>query len=178
MDYLFSPGSDAVQLVSRLRKQMWWGQIVGPHGSGKSTLLCTLVPHIQNEGRTVVHFTLHDGQRSLPVSRADMLAWDAQTQVIVDGYEQLSWWSRWQLKRACRSRRCGLLVTAHRPVGLTELCRTSASVETTQSVVARLLRGETKVVSDAEVARCFHEQQGNVREVLFALYDLYEQRRQ
>ncbi len=177
IEYLFPSGGDTSQLIDRMRQLSWWGQIIGPHGSGKSTLLCTLIPHLQKEGRSVVHFTLHEGQRRLPVSRVEMCAWDAHTQVIVDGYEQLSWWSRWHLKRTCRRRHCGLLVTAHQPVGLTDLCRTKATLEVTQQVVSRLLRGDSTIVSDADVAQSFDEQHGNVREVMFALYDVYEQRR-
>ena len=163
--------------MGQLRAQQWWGQIIGPHGSGKSTLLETLAEHLASEGRQVERFTLHAGQRRLPIEAAAAARWDASTQVLVDGYEQLSWPNRSGLRRLCRRRQSGLVVTAHRPVGLGGLFCTEVSLPTAQRIVAGLLPAGSTVVSEADVADCFDHYLGNMREVLFALYDLYEQRR-
>jgi hypothetical protein len=70
-----------------------------------------------------------------------------------------------------------LLVTAHDDLGLPPLWRTETSAELTQRVVARLLDdGDAGWLRAEQLARLFAAHQGNVREVLFALYDLYEQR--
>jgi hypothetical protein len=94
LPFLFDRGISVEILLDGLRRNAWWGQIVGAHGSGKSTLLATLVGAFEEAGRRTVEFTLHDGQRKLPDSKGSGAAWDPQTQVIVDGYEQLSWLSR------------------------------------------------------------------------------------
>jgi energy-coupling factor transporter ATP-binding protein EcfA2 len=111
--------------------------------------------------------------------RASMADWNPITQIVVDGYEQLRWLQRTVLKWQCRRRGAGLLVTAHDDLGLPPLWKTETSAELTQRVVAGLLgeRGAGWVIED-QVERLFATHRGNLREVLFALYDLYEQRQQ
>ena len=99
------------------------------------------------------------------------------TVLIVDGYEQLGRLSRFRLKRFCRRGGLGLLVTSHRPVGLTDLYRLTAALKLLQHLVEQLQRDYPVHVTADEVAERFAENGGNVREVLFALYDLYETRR-
>ena len=95
---------------------------------------------------------------------------------MVDGYEQLGWLQRTWLKWQCRRHGAGLLVTAHDDLGLPPLWQTETNAELTQRVVARLL-GEREAgwLSADQVERLFATHRGNLREVLFALYDLYEQ---
>jgi hypothetical protein len=182
LPFLFDRGKSVETLLDDLGRQAWWGQVVGPHGTGKSTLLATLADALERIGRHPVRFTLHDGQRTLPVGGGARQPWDAQTQVIVDGYEQLSWLSRSRLGATCRLRKAGLLVTAHTDVGLPLLCETTVSDETAWQVVTRLAApGADKAgqnpVSRAEIAASLQRHGGNLREVLFELYDLHEQRR-
>lgn len=180
VEYIFPDGIDTHHLIAQLRSQAWWGQIVGPHGSGKSTLLCNLLPHIEHAGGCIHRFRLFEGQRRLNVTSAETRSWYGQTQIVVDGYEQLSRWSQFKLKQTCRRRGSGLLVTAHRSVGLPDILSTSTSLDTALQLVSRLLAshpGAPAVISNGDVARCYERLQGNLREVLFALYDLYEQRR-
>lgn len=177
IDYWFPAGTTCEQLVERLRENAWWGQIIGPHGSGKSTLLHTLRPALEQNGRQLREFTLRQGQRQLPAD-----AWrgtiSRTTLIVVDGFEQLGWWSRRRLQSACRRSDCGLLVTAHRNVGLPELFRVVPSPETARHLVAELLReNDPRLLSQNEVTQCFERHGGNLREMLFALYDLYELRR-
>jgi hypothetical protein len=162
-------------LLDRLRHNGWRGQIVGPHGSGKSALLAALVPLLEQAGRRALSIVLHDGQRSVPRCVWDTTTLDGSTQVIVDGYEQLARWNRFLLQRFCKRRGMGLLVTAHAPAGLPELFRTSVSLETAQQIVQRL-QGDAPLVTPADVAEQFSRHQGNMREMLFALYDLHEER--
>ncbi len=124
--FLFPAGEDSAALVEQLELGGWRGEIVGPHGSGKSTLLAALSAELAARGRQTFSIALHDGERRLPVERRQLAALASGTLVIVDGYEQLSWWSRWRLGRMCASRGWGLLVTAHRPVGLPQVARAPA----------------------------------------------------
>ncbi len=175
--YLFPDGSGAGQLLAALGDTGWWGQIVGPHGSGKSTLLHTLVPRIEQSGRRVAFYTFHDAQRRLGVSRSEASTWDSDTQVVVDGFEQLNWFSRIWLRRACRNGRAGLLVTAHESVGLPTLWTTSTSAHMACRIVAGLLAESRNVgITEKDIHDLFQENRGDVRELLMALYDLYEQR--
>jgi hypothetical protein len=172
--FLFPPGQSAEGLVELLRGKNWWGEIVGPHGSGKSSLLAAIIPALRDAGRSTLLVDLHDGQRRLPVDlrRIDGLGHDAV--VIVDGYEQLSLWSRWRLRRFCRRRGLGLLVTSHQPAGFPLLFRTSTSPTLAQEIVRQLLQGRPELVDAAEVAQRFESRRGDLRELLFDLYDVYE----
>jgi hypothetical protein len=176
--FQFSEDCGASQLTERLADLGGWGQIVGPHGAGKSTLLHAWLPQLAGAGRDIVWWTLHAGERHLPTDwQSAARDWGPDTLVVVDGYEQLSWWSRRTLQSRCRRARCGLLVTTHHDAGLPDLLAVRSSLEIVQTLVAELTRGMPKQISPAEVATCFHACQGNVRDLFFALYDLYERRR-
>jgi hypothetical protein len=174
--YRFPPGNSAARLVERLGQNGWQGQIVGPHGGGKSALVATLVAALEQSGRRTLLVELHDRQRRLPVSLR-RLSLAAGTVVIVDGYEQLARWRRFLLKRFCRRRGLGLVVTAHASAGLPDLYRTTAGLALAREIVGELLGGEAPIVTSGELGRSFASHQGNLREVLFDLYDLYESRR-
>jgi len=176
MRYLFPPACDAEQLVERLRVGGWWGQVVGAHGSGKSSLLSALAPALAAAGRRVISLALRDGQRSLGAGWRDLKAIDAHAQVVVDGYEQLSGWSRFRLKRRCRRLGAGLLATAHADVGLSTLLNTAPDLAMAQRLVAGLLPPGDRTIAPDDVARAWHARESNLREVFFDLYRLYEQR--
>ncbi|NUQ65687.1 MAG: hypothetical protein HUU20_24720 [Pirellulales bacterium] len=174
--YRFPPGESSETLLARLGQAGWRGQIVGPHGSGKSTLVAALLPLVEQAGVPAVLVELHDGQRTLPVDlQRTRLA--PRTLVVVDGYEQLSILSRARLCWCCRRKRLGLLVTTHRPVRLPVLFETRTGPDLANRLVRELLAGEAEFVEPEEVSRRLEEHGGNLREVLFDLYDLYEQRR-
>jgi hypothetical protein len=148
---------------------------VGPHGAGKSTLLATLTAPLASAGRSVIQVTLHQGEKSLPAVLDDWDSWSAATQVIVDGYEQLTWWSRRQLARRVRERQAGLLVTSHAPTGLPTLVVVAPRWEAAEQVVRRLVPDENIITTD-DIQRTFRACDGNIREMLFQLYDVYQAR--
>jgi ABC-type branched-subunit amino acid transport system ATPase component len=175
--YLLPEGIQVAELVAELRDANWRGAIVGPHGSGKTTLLRTIEPHLKSAGRELLNVELHDGQRRLPIalSAANVRP---QTIVVVDGYEQLSWLSKMLLHWRCRRLRCGLLVTSHVPMRLPTLFTTHTDSEQALAVVRALLPEDLEHyrITAADVARAHALHSGNIREVLFGLYDVYRQR--
>ena len=175
MPYLFPSGQSAETVVAKLAAAGWRGEIVGPHGTGKSSLLAALVPVLEQQGRRVLILTLHDRQRRLPVDLRSA-GLDADSIVIVDGYEQLSWWNRWGLKRFCNRRRLGLLVTSHRATGLPTLLRTEMTGELARKVVAAMLGSQSALIAPAEIDAALARRHGNLREALFDLYDVYARR--
>jgi hypothetical protein len=174
--YQFPAGVDAAILLERLRAGGWRGQIVGPHGSGKSTLLATLLPLLSDAGRDPLLVTLHDGERSLAAHRATLAKAGPRTIVIVDGYEQLAPWNQWRLRWGCRRRGQGLIVTAHKTVGLPLLAETAVDAATAVRVFETLVPSPTLVTRD-DLQSALAAHPGNLRETLFDLYDLYEMRR-
>jgi hypothetical protein len=179
--FFFRDGESADGLVERLRAAGWWGQIVGPHGTGKSTLLAALLPHLRAAGRDVLPVVRHQGERRLPagarefVRRAEREG--CRRLLVIDGYEQLSWWAAWRVRRLCRAEGHGLLVTSHADAGLPQLYRTSVTRESARRVVAHLNAGAAPTVTEDEVAARLAARADNLREALFDLYDLHEQRR-
>jgi adenylate kinase len=174
--FLFPSGINPARLVARLRQLGWRGAVVGPHGSGKSTLLESLRPDLHLAGRRVVNVCLHDGERMLPRGILDVRPSDRETVLMIDGYEQLSAWNRWRIERRCRRDGRGLLVTTHRPTRLPELYRTEVDGKLLERVVEHLLADRLRLITSAEVQRMFARHGENVRESLFALYDLHERR--
>ena len=149
---LHSPGRDSVylsrranrpqSLVERLAANRWRGQIIGPHGSGKSTLLATLIPALTAAGR-------QRSARSRCI-RASIgcRGWSdrrfaADTQLVIDGYEQLSWWSRRRVKSLCQRHGAGLLVTAHSDMGLPTIFQTQPSQELAQTIVEKIVPADS-----------------------------------
>jgi ABC-type cobalamin/Fe3+-siderophores transport system ATPase subunit len=172
--YLFAEGESASSLVERLAASGWRGQIIGPHGSGKSTLLAALVPAIEATGRRVTLVALHQGERQLPA--IDLRALSPATILVIDGYEQLGWWPRWRVHRLCQRRGAGLLVTAHADCGFPTIYQTQPSAELAQRVVEALLPQGDTTLAHADVAATFEATGGNVRETLFKLFDVYQER--
>jgi len=171
--YFFPAGTSATELIAQLAQQNWQGEIVGPHGSGKSTLLVALLEPLQAVGKQLVQFALHNGERSLPIGKYE---WGRETLVIVDGAEQLSWFSRWRLRRRCRRTGAGLLWTSHQPLGLPLIWQTKPDLGMAKRVVGHLLAESPLQLSPAEIDAAFYATHGDVRETLFRLYDLFQRR--
>jgi hypothetical protein len=175
MTYLFPLGEDCDTLLARLAQNGWTGQILGPHGSGKSSLLASLLAAVASRGITVCHVELHDGQRALAGGWRFLSGLPRRTLLVIDGYEQLAWWWRRLLPWYCRRRGLGLLATAHQSVGLPDLFQTEINAVLAERIVRLLLRENTLPLDPDELADGLARHQGNLREVLFDLYDAYEQ---
>ncbi len=173
LPFLFLDGDSAEALVGRLKDQQWCGQILGEHGSGKTTLLATLMPLLEAAGRSVLAFKVGPGERRLP--RIDRPALSSATQIVIDGYEQLSWWSKWQVRRLARRAGAGLLVTAHKDAGLPTVYETKPSEEVARAVVGKLMANEQVSLSPEDIGVNYRAADGNVREMLFKLFDVYRQ---
>jgi len=181
-EYLFEGDGNAAQIVAALENNDWRGCIVGPHGSGKSTLLHNLVPIFESAGVTPHIVSLNEGARTcdLPQENADSSKTNdcsINAVLIIDGYEQLSWFGRRRVAKYVATHNWGLLVTSHQPCGLPVVYETKPNLATTRQIVARLQSQHSVAITPDELAASFHRQHGNVREVLFELYDLAEQRR-
>jgi hypothetical protein len=178
--FIFPQGISAEVLVDRLKLHNWRGAIAGPHGSGKSTLLEALVPVIERAGRQVRRVSLHDGERRLPTEFAWPKSGEPAGVMVVDGYEQLGWWAHRKLNAAVRKAGWGLLATVHSlpaRFGLPEVYRVEPTMEAFQLVVNHLLATQNASIRPEDVAAAFHAHPHNLREALFALYDLVEHRR-
>lgn len=172
--FRFGDGRDARDVVRQFERCGGRGQITGPHGSGKSTLVQTLIPELRRAGWSVELWRIRPGATIEVTSVGES---SARRVRIVDGYEQLNGWRRGQLKLWRWWHRAGLLVTSHADAGLPSLAETTATVELAQSIVSTLLADFPPLVDSRDVVEAYSRYPENLREVLFALYDLYETRR-
>ena len=176
MPFIFPPGQDVDSLVERLRLGAWRGEIIGPHGSGKSALLASLILAIERAQQRTLLVELHDGQRRLPLDLHGDPRLCPPLVLVIDGYEQLGRLDRMRLGWFCR-RRLGLLVTAHRSVGLPTLYRTAVTPGLAEQIIGQLLGDRPSPFTPDEVSRCLSGHGGDLRETLFDLYDIYQRRR-
>ena len=93
---------------------------------------------------------------------------------LLDGYEQLNCWNRFRLKWFCRRSGSGLVATAHQSVGLPDLFRPTIDLDLAWRIVQQLQQGCQRPVTREDLAERFLAHQGNLRETLFDLYDLYQ----
>jgi len=168
--FLFLNGESSEVIVERLKTNHWQGQIIGEHGSGKSTLVATLVPLIEAAGRQARIVKIGPGDRR--IAAAEMSSLSPTTQLIVDGYEQLSWWSRLIARYRIWLSGAGLLVTAHVDVGLPTVYETKATEELAVAVVDKLVTEKGVPISRGDVAAAYQAAAGNIRETLFNLFDV------
>lgn len=177
LPFVYPADLSAPQLISRLAERAWQGAIVGGHGSGKSALLLDLFAEAQRAGRRPWHVVLQAGQRRLPLPLEAIAACGPQGLLLIDGYEQLGRWYRWRLARYCRRAGVGRLVTTHTPCELPTLIVLQPTLDLMRKLVRQLSGGQPLPISDEEIVAAYTAAGGNVREALFALYDLFEERR-
>jgi hypothetical protein len=178
IDFIFEHGMSLAQLVDALEVNRWRGEITGRHGTGKSTLLAALIPAIEGRGRLVKSVASAAEQRKLPRGYLTSLRLTAGLGVaVVDGIEQLSAWSRLRLKRCCKSNGLGLVAASHRSTRLPRIYQTAIDVPRAWKVVERLQESFAPLVRISDLVDRLAQRHGNLREALFDLYDLYEQRR-
>jgi hypothetical protein len=180
--------------------------IVGPHGSGKSTLLHSLVPYlgrvvlyrdladhaakgVQDEPRisadntkSIRWFRLSSQARDTRQVLDDRQCWDSKTVLVIDGFEQIPLWMRFCIQWQVQLRSSGLLVTAHaKPIGLPVLWRTDVTQQSAEYVVRTLLAGRQvdadRLLASPEWGMIRRKWDNNLREALFELYDLIEDKR-
>lgn len=177
IDFQFPCGDSAEQLIERLSKNDWRGEIVGPHGSGKSTLLACILPILRERFPRLWLGKIAGGQRTL-CEATEQPNWATAGLVVIDGYEQLSWWTRFKAKLSANMNSCGLLVTCHESVGFPEIFRTNPTPALVKKLAHELQNGSSVQITSAEVAQCYQQHSQNIREAMFAMYDLFEQKRQ
>jgi len=170
LPYFFPPGSPEnmlTLLAERFEQCGRVAQIVGPHGTGKSTLLEALIGQLR---QPVFKIVLRDRQRRLPNLP------DEFSVVTIDGYEQLSTFSRWRLWRKRRRDNFGLLITSHQPVfGWPILYETAPNREVYECLFRILLKNKEEINLQT-FDSLLTKHQGNMRQILLDFYDQWEEK--
>lgn len=173
LSFVFDDQLTTDALIQRLQQQGYRGQIVGPHGSGKSTLFLELSHSLSARQVEVeaIRVARRPWQASAAAIRATAVGNGGRRVVLVDGFEQLPMVMRWWLRSLTRFCQVGLVVTAHRDMGLPPLYCTRVTARTAGLVIDWLTRHVNTRYQPTDVARRLARHGGNLREVLFELYD-------
>lgn len=168
------PEAGRAALLDRFESLGRRAALVGPQGAGKTTLLEDLAPAIRARG-FLVRNVLLDDERGFFDAAAYRPFFDSLapgTVVLLDSAEKLGN-RRWREFERESRRASGLLVTAHRPGLLPTLRECRTTPELLHDLVRELVGPEAETLP---LARLYERHQGNLREALRALYDLYAER--
>ncbi len=161
-------------LMARLDTLDHFGAIIGPDGSGKTTLLDELGVRLEEEGFTLKRLFLNDMTPAIPRSSLEnLIAGLTEKDIILfDGADLMGRlaWSRFE-RRA--SKAAGLVVTAHREGLLPILAECRTTPQMLEEIVSEIL-GNSRHGLDLRGMYDTHD--GNIRQVLRELYDLYAER--
>jgi hypothetical protein len=160
--------------LEKLQNLCYRGSVVGREGVGKSTLLEDLIPRLSFLGFGVKKLRLFQGQTCLPPCVEKEL-WDTLSPkdiILLDSAEQMSYfaWRRFKKKSTTAG---GLIITSHTRGMLPTWIECRTSPELFYSIVQDLI-GQGEAISLKEtIWELFARHQGNIREGIRSLYDLY-----
>lgn len=160
-------------LLDRLERMRFRAAIVGPEGRGKTTLLEDLQPMLEARGYKIIWLRLTRDEPLPSRSELNQLAATAGPDhiLLIDGAEQLGWWTwRWLRRRTRHAG--GLLVTSHRPGLLPTLISCSTDEDLLADIVATLLHTPADQLR-SEASALFRKHRGNLREALREMYDVW-----
>lgn len=165
-------------LIDRLQFLGGTAVIQGPHGSGKTTLLMHLSHELASRGDLVACVRLRSSRDALVVFRSIIRSRPGTT-LCLDSWEQAGFMLRKIIWLAVTVRRCGLLVTCHRPTTMPVLMQCQTSPLLLKRIVEQLPNHEQRrssLIHEADIQDAFLKCGGNIRESLYDLYDRFEQR--
>lgn len=163
-------------------KNHWCSQIAGPHGSGKTTLMSGLASFLKNRKCRILYFTLHDHQSIIPsLFWKDLRLFSSEKGgkkiFFLDGYEQLSLKNKLEIRWFCKTTGLGFLFSTHKPAwGIPVLFRTTPTSDLLHQIVDYLLDDPEFVLPEFDYNHLFRDHGGNIRDILFSLYDEFEDR--
>jgi hypothetical protein len=173
--FVFSRDADWLQLLNGLKEQRFC-EIVGAHGTGKSTLLHQIITECQTWNWLVLRHVV-DASKPVFSWMAINSTHDDKQEVLrtVDGFEQLSRKQRRLVLQHCQRNKERLLITSHHREGLALLHETRVDLAIARRVLETILYRERLSfhVQDELLQRLLQRHRGNLREVLFALFDLF-----
>ena len=170
-----------IQRLLSLRSKR--GMIVGPHGSGKSTLIKSLINEISlvEPGKQVFVLQFSSDKLATQLALSGMRVWTNRSLVILDGYEQLPFWTRMLVSRTVRRKSITLLATMHQPRrGFEILWQTVVDNTSAEWVIAQLLVGSgcekniPKLLQSTDWSMSRMRNGQNLRESLFDMYDWWQ----
>lgn len=164
--FIFPAGQSLEAIIAAFQQPTAQGAIVGPHGSGKSTLLETLSQHWAKQGLAEqrVRLTALRKRESIPLGELD-----ADSLLVIDGFEQLTYWKQRWIRWRCQQRGARLLVTTHRDCGLPVVLQTQPDWALALELSSMLLACDVTPY-EADLQAVWNEDPGDIRAYFFRLY--------
>ena len=180
LPWLSQAGPDPSALAERLVAADVPMAIVGPHGSGKSSLALAVAHELQHRSGWSVVRAVVDRRGAVEYEQLDpskFRSCDNPSIVLLDGVERCNWWRRRRVVQTARRTIDRVLLTLHDPASCTVLHELRPTIESAQRVVKRLLEHHSadRHPEPDLVERLFREHRGNIRDLLFDLYDWWEE---
>lgn len=166
---------DVTGLVRRFHGLAGAAALEGEHGSGKTNLLTAIAAEFLRDGTLSGSLRMR-GIRDVATAIGLVGQATPGTTVCIDGWEAMGPFAGGLVRWLARLRRCRLLVTSHRPTGMPLLWRCETSPDLLASLVD-CLPSHAGSIDPVDIRNSFSRHDGNLREALFDLYDLFERRR-
>ncbi len=129
---------------------------------------------------SITWLALRRGDQAAKRVRLSRRHWKSGGLLILDGFEQLGWFTQCCTSLLTRQKQMGLLVTCHRPTLLKPLIEITPDVSIVRKVIEQVYRNAGQSIPPAimyppAVEQLLNEERGNIREVLMRLYDMSHQ---
>lgn len=164
--FVFPSGYSLDAIVTAFDHPAAQAAIVGPHGSGKSSLLETLSHKWAEVGLVEQRVRLTASRKRHPLRLGNL---DATSLLVVDGFEQLSFWKQQWVRWRCKHKGARLLVTTHRDCGLPVVLRTQPDW-TLALKLSSMLLGCDVTPYEVDLRAVWDEDPGDIRAYFFRLY--------
>ncbi len=163
------------EILLRLRELNYRAAIVGPDGSGKTTLLEDLQPVLHLKGlKTRMVFVNDTSPFHGPACRRLLSELNRDEILLLDGADLISRACWPLLKRHTITHTLGLVITSHHPGMLPTLIECATSPTLLMDIVTALHPQGSGISTDLLDA-LYQCHQGNLRDCLRELYDLFAQ---
>lgn len=167
LDYLCR-SEELQSWLTTLEQNSWCGEILGAHGSGKTTLLSAVQRILTARG--IKNTRLFFNEAHPPPRWRLVNELPAQKLLLVDGAEQLTSW-QWRALRRKATTSCGLIVTAHRSLGMPCAFYCHPTPNLLHDLCRNILGAPE--ITPLDATQLFTRHRGNIRDALRELYDRY-----